>query len=142
MISALLAAVLTFTATATGVEKGTPLEFMFACKNTDRDYETMFVIDGTVDEFWKGIEKAGIPRGQPIDRTRCRLWPVGVPLRLEPGLDTFVDSEMPEGLPLGRHGGNAGRTARVGPDGLALPALGGLCRDALGLGAGRHLSRL
>lgn len=101
MITSILAAVFTFTATATGVDKGTPLEFMFACKDTDRDYETMFVIDGTVDEFWKGIEKAGIPRGQPIDRTQCRLWPVGVPLRLEPGLDTFVDSEMPEGLPLG-----------------------------------------
>ena len=47
--AAILAASMTFTATATGVEKGTPVEFVFAGGNTDRDYETMFLIDGSVD---------------------------------------------------------------------------------------------
>ena len=35
-----VAASLSFSATATGVEKGTPIEFLFAGKDTDRDYET------------------------------------------------------------------------------------------------------
>ena len=58
-LSALLAASFTFTATATGVEKGAAVEFVFAGPNTDRDYETMFVIDGSVDEFCAKLEKAG-----------------------------------------------------------------------------------
>ena len=101
MIFGLLAAVFTFSATATGVEKGTPLEFMFAGKDTDRDYETMFLLEGSVEDFWKGLEKAGIPRGIPMNSSKCRLWPVGVPLVLRPSLSDFVDSDMPEGLPLG-----------------------------------------
>lgn len=101
MISALLAAVLTFTATATGVEKGTPLEFLFAAKDTDRDYETMFLLDESVDSFLCRIEKAGLARGIPTDPATCRLWPVGVSVRVEPSLAEFVDTEMPEGMSLG-----------------------------------------
>lgn len=51
MIAAVLAATLTFTATATGVEKGAPVEFVFAGKGTDRDYETMFILDDPIDVF-------------------------------------------------------------------------------------------
>lgn len=101
MISTLLAAAFTFTATATGVEKGTPLEFMFAAADTDRDYETVFLIDEPIDSFLSRLEKAGIPRGKPTDQRACRLWPVGVPLKLEPAPDTFVETDMPEGLTLG-----------------------------------------
>jgi len=101
MISALLAAAFTFTATATGVEKGTPLEFMFAAKDTDRDYETMFLVDEPVDSFLKRLESSGIPRGVPTEQRSCRLWPVGVPLKLTPGLSGFVDTELPDGLTLG-----------------------------------------
>ena len=99
MISAILAASLAFTATATGVEKGTSVEFLFAGRNTDRDYESMFLIDDTVDDFCAKLEKAGLPRGTPTDPTACRLWPVGCPLRFEPALETFVAGKMPEGLP-------------------------------------------
>ena len=49
MLCSLIAAALTFTATATGVEKGTAVEFFFAGKNTDRDYETMFLLDESID---------------------------------------------------------------------------------------------
>ena len=55
MLSAILAASLTFTATATGVEKGTPVEFVFAGRNTDRDYESMFLLDSTVDDFCRNL---------------------------------------------------------------------------------------
>lgn len=101
MISALLAAVLTFTATATGVEKGTPLEFLLAAKDTDRDYETMFLLDESVESFLSRIEKAGLARGIPTDPATCRLWPVGVSVRVEPSLAEFVDTDMPEGMSLG-----------------------------------------
>lgn len=101
MISVLLAASLTFTATATGVEMGTPLEFFLAGKDTDRDYETMFLLDEPIDRFLARIEKAGLHRGDPPDHRSCRLWPVGQEISLEPSIDAFVETSMPEGLSLG-----------------------------------------
>lgn len=97
MIAALLAATLTFTATATGVEKGAPVEFIFAGKGTDRDYETMFVLDDPVDVFCAKLEKAGVPRGRPTDDRAGILWPVGCTLTFEPALSTYVSGKMPEG---------------------------------------------
>lgn len=97
----LFAAAYAFTATATGVAKGTPLEFMFAGRESDRDYETMFLIDGSVDDFRKSLEKAGIPRGTPTDYPTCRLWPCGVSLDISPPLEDFVESDMPDGISLG-----------------------------------------
>ena len=98
MVSVLLAASLSFTATATGVEKGTPVEFVFAGRNTDRDYESMFLIEDSVDGFCAKMEKAGLPRGRSTDSAVCRLWPVGCSLRFEPSLSSFIDGKMPEGL--------------------------------------------
>lgn len=99
MISALLAASLTFTATATGIEKGNPIEFVFAGRDTDRDYESMFLIDGTIDEFCAKLEKAGLPRGNPTDPVACRLWPVGCQLSFNPPISTYVSGKMPDYLP-------------------------------------------
>ena len=99
MIAAVLAASLSFTATATGLEKGAPLEFIFAGQNTDRDYETMFLIDDSVEELCAKLEAAGLPRGLPPDATRTRLWPVGCPVTFSPALDSFIDGKMPAGLP-------------------------------------------
>ena len=73
MIAAILAASLSFTATATGLEKGAPVEFVFAGRNTDRDYETMFLIEDSVDEFCTKLEAAGLPRGKPPDVVQARL---------------------------------------------------------------------
>lgn len=98
MIAAILAVSITFTATATGVEKGTPVEFIFAGRDTDRDYESMFLVDGSVKELCDRLEKAGVPRGRPVDADRCRLWPVGCRISFEPSLGGFVDVKMPEGL--------------------------------------------
>lgn len=98
MISLLLAAAFTFTATATGVEKGTPLEFLIGGPNTDRDYETMFLLEDSVDIFLKGLEKAGFPKGVPTDPRVCQLWPVGAVVRIEPDFLSFVDREFPDGL--------------------------------------------
>ena len=98
MVSVVLAASLSFTATATGVEKGTPVEFVFAGRNTDRDYESMFLIEDSVDGFCAKMERAGLPIGRPTDPAACRLWPVGCSLRFEPSLSSFIDGKMPEGL--------------------------------------------
>lgn len=98
MISILLAASLSFTATATGVEKGTPIEFLFAGKDTDRDYETVFLLDESVGELCARLEKAGLPRGRATDRRACVLWPVGCRVRLEPALSCYVETTWPEGL--------------------------------------------
>ena len=98
MVSVILAASLSFTATATGVEKGMPVEFVFAGRNTDRDYESMFLLEDSVDGFCAKLENAGLPRGRPTDSSACRLWPVGCRLKFEPVLSAFIDGKMPEGL--------------------------------------------
>lgn len=98
MIVPILAATLTFTATATGVEKGAAVEFAFAGRNSDRDYETMFLIDDGVDEFCRKLERAGFPRGKPTDARSCILWPVGCPISFNPPLTNFVAMSMPKGL--------------------------------------------
>ena len=98
MISILLAASISFTATATGVEKGTPIEFLFAGKDTDRDYETMFLLDETVGELCARLEKAGLPKGRATSVAACTLWPVGCRVTFEPALDAFIETTWPEGL--------------------------------------------
>ena len=90
MLASILAAAFTFTATATGVDKGTSIEFMFAARGTDRDYESMFVIDEPVSEFCRRLESAGLPRGRPVDQDKCRLWPSGCSITFQPALSTFV----------------------------------------------------
>ena len=102
MIAAILAASITFTATATGVGRGTPVEFVFAGPNTDRGYESMFLIDGSVDDFCTRLEAAGLKPGRPIDARQCRFWPIGTPIRFEPALTNFIEGTMPQGLPSGR----------------------------------------
>lgn len=101
MIFSLLAAAFTFTATATGVQKGTPLEFLFAASDTDRDYETMFLIKQPIADFCRDIEKAGLHRGSPIDVSKCHLWPVGCTVKMTPSISDFVESKMPSGLSSG-----------------------------------------
>lgn len=93
---AVIAASLTFTATATGVEKGTPVEFVFAGKNTDRNYETMFLVDDSIDDLCSKLEGAGLPRGKPTDVKSCQLWPVGCRLEFKPSLDEFIVGNVPD----------------------------------------------
>lgn len=101
MILSVLAAAFTFTATATGVEKGTALEFVFAGKNSDRDYESMFLLETPLAEFCSALEKAGLKPGSTVNPATCRLWPVGCPITFKPALSEFVATKMPEGLQLG-----------------------------------------
>jgi len=96
ILSVLLSATFTFTATATGVEKGTPIEFFIAGPNTDRAYESMFMLDESVSDFCKRIE-AAVPRGTPIDAGSSRLWPTGCRVQFEPSFDRFVTETLPEG---------------------------------------------
>ncbi len=98
MISILLAASLSFSATATGVEKGTPIEFLFAGKDTDRDYETMFLLDEPVGDLCARLEKAGLPRGRATSVAGCVLWPVGCTVDLQPKMSGFIETTWPEGL--------------------------------------------
>ena len=96
---ALLAAACTyiFQATATGLEKGAPVEFLFVSKGSDRDYEALFIVDESVETFCKNIEKAGIPAGKAVDGKKCILWPIGVPLSLEPKMADFIETSLPDG---------------------------------------------
>ena len=98
MISVLLAASISFTATATGVGKGTPLEFLFAGRDSDRDYETMFLLDESVEALCRRAEAAGLPRGRPASAADCVLWPVGCRVSVEPKMSEFVETDWPQGI--------------------------------------------
>jgi len=102
MLLSCLAAAFTFTASATGVEKGTPVEFLFIGKESDRDYEAMFAIDMPVADFVRAVEKAGLKSGQPIDAEACRVWPVGTPVAFDPPISKFVETDGSDGFSLGR----------------------------------------
>lgn len=93
-----VAASLSFSATATGVEKGTPIEFLFAGKDTDRDYETMFLLDESVGDLCARLEKAGLPKGRAASIRDCILWPVGCRVTLKPKMSEFIETAWPEGL--------------------------------------------
>ena len=102
MILSCLAAAFTFTASATGVEKGTAVEFFFIGSDSDRAYEAMFTLDMPIAEFSRAIEKAGLRPGQPVEPDRCRVWPLGVPVALEPAIVQFASVDESGGVSLGR----------------------------------------
>jgi len=89
----------TFTAASTGCGVATPLEFLFVGPDSDHDYEALYTTDATVAEIADAFDKAGIPRGRPYDLAGCRLWPSGVPLKIEPALDTLVAETTGAGFP-------------------------------------------
>lgn len=102
MFLSCLAAAFTFTASATGVEKGSTVEFLFIGSDSDRAYEAMFTLDMPVADFVRAIEKAGMNPGQPIDPEKCHVWPVGTPVVFEPEISKFVAIDKSDGFSLGR----------------------------------------
>ena len=87
-----------FTATETDCGADAQLEFLFVGPDSDRGYEALFVTDAKVSEIAAAFDKAGIPRGRPLDQAAARVWPVGERVAMEPALRTLVkDSE--EGAP-------------------------------------------
>lgn len=105
----------TFTATAVGMPTSAQIEFLFAGKDSDHDYETLFLTDADVGEIAKAFEKAGIPTGRPIDAAAARLWPVGDELEMTPSFDTLIKETFGEPLvPISYTGGK--RDANGFPD--------------------------
>lgn len=88
----------TFTATSTGIGAKTPVEFFLAGKGSDRDYETAFLLEDSVEELAAALEKGGLPRGKPLSQAACQLWPVGQNVTLTPPPSAFLDSTPPEGV--------------------------------------------
>lgn len=80
-----------FTATATGVNKGVPIEFMFVAEGSDHDYEAMFILEDSPADLLKAFAKAGIPAGNTIDIGKARLHATGPFLTLTPSLGEFID---------------------------------------------------
>lgn len=99
MIATILAATLTFTATATGLEKGSPVEFVFLGKGSEHTYEGLFELDSSADSFAAAIEQAGIVRGKPTSVNGCRFWPIGCTLQFKPAITNFLAGRHPEGQP-------------------------------------------
>lgn len=102
MLFGFLAAAFTFTASATGLAKGSTVEFLFIGKDSDRAYEAMFAIDMSIADFTTALEKAGIKPGQAIDLARCHVWPVGTPVSFSPDIANFISVDNSDGFSLGR----------------------------------------
>ena len=87
-----------FTAIATGIETNAPIEFAFAAKDSDRDYESLFLLDENIGDLTKKIEALGITRGQYYNPRECILWPIGNEIKITPSLDQFIVDEKNESL--------------------------------------------
>lgn len=89
----------TFTVVSTDCGVDTQLEFLYAGPDTDRDYESMFTTEASVKEIAEAFDKAGIPRGVPLDLQTCRFWPVGNALVMEPAFTNLVREMRGEPIP-------------------------------------------
>ena len=84
-----------FSATATGVVAGTPVEFFFIDSDSDRDYEAVFTADDDISEIAMAFDKAGIPLGTPVRNQTCRFWPAGSRVIVSPDPWQYVtDNEI------------------------------------------------
>ena len=80
----------TLSASATGITKPSPLEFLIVGPGSDHDYESMFVADADIGEIAKAFKDAGISNGRAVDPTKARFWPVGDFLKIKPEFDSLV----------------------------------------------------
>ena len=89
----------TFTAVSTDCGLDAPLEFLFVGPDSDRAYEALFVTEASVAEIADAFKKAGIPLGSPFSLEKCRFWPVGPELKVEPSLKSFLKETRGETTP-------------------------------------------
>ena len=87
-----------FNVVSTDCGVDTQLEFLFVGPNSDRDYEAMFITQASVTEIAAAFDKAGFPRGVPLDTQACRFWPVGNKVEMEPAFTNLVRETRGEPL--------------------------------------------
>ena len=90
-----------FTAVETDCGADAAVEFLFISPGSDRAYEALFVTDDKVSEIAAAFDRAGIPRGAPIDESEARFWPVGEKIEMTPSLAELVADRDKPGEPLG-----------------------------------------
>ena len=89
------------------------MEFLVAGRDSDHDYETMFLAENSIRELADAFARAGIPVGSPCDYAKCRFWPVGDEVVFEPDLWSLVrDTRDERKAPVIFTGGTRG------PDGV------------------------
>lgn len=88
-----------FSAVSTDCGVDTDLEFLFVGPDSDRGYEAMFLTVSPIAEITDAFEKAGFPKGVPIDTVNCRLWSVGSEITMEPAFTNLVRDLRGPGLP-------------------------------------------
>ena len=89
----------TITAVSTDCGLDAPLEFLFVGPDSDRAYEALFVTEASVAELSDAFKKAGIPLGSPFSLEKCRFWPVGPEINVEPSLKAFLKETRGETTP-------------------------------------------
>lgn len=89
----------TFSLVSTDCGLDAQLEFLFVGPTSDRDYESMFVTEASVQEIAEAFDKAGFPRGVALDVGKCRFWPVGNAVEMEPSFTNLVREMRGEPLP-------------------------------------------
>ncbi len=68
---------LTVLAEATGLKAGETVEFFAIGPDSDRAYESLFVLAEPVRDIAEAAEAAGLPRGRCVSEREVRLWPQG-----------------------------------------------------------------
>lgn len=79
-----------FNAVSTDCGLDADMEFFFVGPESDHDYESMFYTENSPKELADAFAKAGIPLGSPMDYGKCRFWPVGGVVTIEPDIWSLV----------------------------------------------------
>ena len=97
----------TIAAVSTDCGLDAPLEFLFVGPDSDRAYEALFVTEASVAEIADAFKKAGILLGSPFSVEQCRFWPVGLKLKVEPSLSSFLKETRGDATPAVLYTGGA-----------------------------------
>ncbi len=88
-----------FSAVSTDCGLDTQLEFLFVGPGSDKDYESMFVTDASINDICEAFVKAGFPVGVPYDFPGYAFWPSGPEVAMEPSFASLVREMRGEETP-------------------------------------------
>lgn len=86
-------------AVSAGCADDATIEFLLVGPGSDNGYESVFLTKATPAEIADAFDKAGVPRGLPVDFRGAAFWPAGVRLEMTPTFTDIVRDVRKEVLP-------------------------------------------
>lgn len=89
-------------ATSLAPEKKQEIEFFLVGPGSENDYEAMFMSKANIKDIADAFQKVGFPLGKFADNSKCRFYPSGMRIQIEPSLNNYIkdktsiSNELPE----------------------------------------------